>query len=165
MGRTRAHLPTFALLGPFYKNNQHRQVQVQTTEALGRHTHAPAGLRSRNLLMGDLSPSGCSSSILVFGSSTNTTVTPCSGTGWGSDTCSSHQADGVDSVCTAQQQQAERLIQAAVTAGSISQSSVPPDPPLPPRLCGSVQLLWPGQGQQWPLWDPGGGEVMRAHAL
>lgn len=49
------------------------------TIALG--AYVPAGLRSRNLLMGDLSPSGCSSSILVFGSSTNTTVTPCSGTG------------------------------------------------------------------------------------
>lgn len=37
--------------------------------------------------MGDLGPSGCSSSILVLGSSTNTTVTPCSGTGCGADTC------------------------------------------------------------------------------
>jgi hypothetical protein len=50
----------------------------------------PAGLRSRNLLMGEAWPSGCNSSILVLGSSTNTTVTPCSGTGFGADTCTTH---------------------------------------------------------------------------
>ena len=36
--------------------------------------------------MGEFSPSGSSSSILVLGSVTNTTVTPCSGCGTGSET-------------------------------------------------------------------------------
>ena len=44
------------------------------------------GLRSRNLAIGESSPSGAISSILVFGSVMNTVVTPCSGCGTGSDT-------------------------------------------------------------------------------
>ena len=48
----------------------------------------PAAFFSRNLAMGDPGPSGSSSSSLVLGSSTNTTVTPCSGSACGSLTCS-----------------------------------------------------------------------------
>ena len=36
--------------------------------------------------MGELAPRGCSSSIFVFGSSTNTVVTPWSGRSWGAET-------------------------------------------------------------------------------
>ena len=39
----------------------------------------PSGLRSRNLAIGEFSPSGSSSSILVLGSVMNTVVTPCAG--------------------------------------------------------------------------------------
>ena len=46
---------------------------------------AAVGLRSRKAI-GDPSPSGSRSSILVFGSATKTTVTPCSGCGTGADT-------------------------------------------------------------------------------
>ncbi len=44
------------------------------------------GLRSRNPAIGDCVPRGCSNSILVFGSSTKTTVTPCWGWAIGADT-------------------------------------------------------------------------------
>src|SRR6187200_1724971 len=46
----------------------------------------PEGLRSRKPAIGDVAPSGSSSSILVLGSVTNTTVTPCAGCAIGSDT-------------------------------------------------------------------------------
>ena len=36
--------------------------------------------------IGESSPSGCSSSILVFGRTTNTVVTPCAGTSSGAET-------------------------------------------------------------------------------
>ena len=38
--------------------------------------NAPAGFFARNPAIGEASPSGCSSSILVFGRSMKTTVTP-----------------------------------------------------------------------------------------
>src|SRR5689334_16532003 len=46
----------------------------------------PAGFLSRKPRTGELSPSGSSNSIFVFGNSTNTTVTPCAGNFCGSDT-------------------------------------------------------------------------------
>jgi hypothetical protein len=46
----------------------------------------PFGLRSRNFAIGEPSPSGCNSSILVFGRVTKTVVTPCSGRSTGADT-------------------------------------------------------------------------------
>src|SRR5216684_370295 len=41
----------------------------------------PSALRSRNLAIGEVSPSGWMNSILVLGSVTNTVITPCSGNG------------------------------------------------------------------------------------
>src|SRR5204862_5221407 len=46
----------------------------------------PAGFLSRKPRTGESAPSGCNSSILVFGNSTKTTVTPCAGSGCGGDT-------------------------------------------------------------------------------
>ena len=46
----------------------------------------PDGFLSRKGCMGELSPSGCKSSILVFSSSTKTTVTPWSGSSVAADT-------------------------------------------------------------------------------
>ena len=43
----------------------------------------PAGFLARKAAIGELSPSGWRSSILVFGSSTKTTVTPWSGSSCG----------------------------------------------------------------------------------
>jgi hypothetical protein len=39
----------------------------------------PEGFFAKKPAIGELSPNGSSSSILVFGSAMNTTVTPCSG--------------------------------------------------------------------------------------
>ena len=46
----------------------------------------PSGFLSRNLAIGEFSPSGSSSSILVLGSVMNTVETPCSGCATFSDT-------------------------------------------------------------------------------
>src|SRR5918993_1450 len=46
----------------------------------------PSGFFSRNLAMGESSPRGSRSSILVLGSVMNTTVTPCSGRASGAET-------------------------------------------------------------------------------
>src|SRR5436189_642463 len=46
----------------------------------------PAGFLSRKPRTGEAAPSGCNSSILVFGNSTKTTVTPCAGRASGDDT-------------------------------------------------------------------------------
>src|SRR4029453_16257907 len=46
----------------------------------------PDGLRSRKAAMGEASPKGSNSSILVLGSVTNTTLTPCAGWAMGSET-------------------------------------------------------------------------------
>jgi hypothetical protein len=43
-------------------------------------------MRSRNFAIGESSPKGAISSILVLGSVMKTVVTPCSGCGTGSDT-------------------------------------------------------------------------------
>ena len=57
----------------------------------------PAGFLARKPAIGEASPSGCKSSILVFGSSTKTTVTPCSGSSCGSPTA----APSVSRYCAA----------------------------------------------------------------
>lgn len=46
----------------------------------------PAGFLARKAVMGELSPKGANSSILLLGSSTKITVTPCSGRLWGAET-------------------------------------------------------------------------------
>src|SRR6516225_7941446 len=65
----------------------------------------PSGLRSRNLAIGEPSPSGSSSSIFVFGKATNTVVTPWSGCGTAAETSapstSRYSAAALPISCTA----------------------------------------------------------------
>ena len=56
-------------------------LMADVTSSTSTHTWwmPPEGERLRKFSIGLLSPNGCSSSILVLGRFTNTTVTPCSG--------------------------------------------------------------------------------------
>jgi len=56
-------------------------VQKQHGLAVGTDPGLAIAERSRNLAMGDASPSGWMNSILVLGRVTNTVMTPCSGNG------------------------------------------------------------------------------------
>ena len=62
------------------------EVHPFALELLRNQNYPTAGLRSKNFAIGESAPSGCSSSILVLGKDTKTTVTPCSGWSRGSET-------------------------------------------------------------------------------
>lgn len=86
--KTQRHLQP-AWVPPWFQPHRHPPQHMHTRTLMSstsRHMWCmpPSGFFFRKLAMGELSPSGAISSNLVFSSCTNTTVTPCSGTGWGS---------------------------------------------------------------------------------